>query len=148
MILLSFGDHILADRNPYCCTFSLFEETLQRFGIEADFIDALVLDSVSKALKPNTKTVYSESPTNLTLKVIDIEKVAKEVHYYPTKSGEKILVVLDNNFYSLIITKGLNFGADIVIQSMTKYINRHIDVIGGIVFCHNKEMINAPFIQP
>lgn len=140
LTILSSGDHIVADKSLYGCTFALFKETFPRFGIQVDFIDASIPGEVSKKMKDNTKVVYFESPTNPTLKIIDIKRVANEAHSH--RKGQNVIVILDNTFCSPIITKGLDFGADVVLQSMTKYINGHADVIGGVVVSRDRDLIN------
>ncbi|KAK8857955.1 hypothetical protein M9Y10_013054 [Tritrichomonas musculus] len=141
LTILNTGDHMVADACLYGCTHSLFEEQFSRFGIEVDFIDTSIPGEVAKTLKPNTKVVYFETPSNPTMKIIDIERVAKEAHTYKTNDGHEIFVIIDNTFSSPIITHGLDHGADIIVQSMTKYVNGHTDVVSGAVVSRRKDII-------
>ena len=133
--LLKAGDHVLADKTLYGCTFALLSHGLTKFGIEVDFIDTADLELVRKALKPNTRVVYLETPANPNLKITDIEEVAKIAH---TNNYAK--VVVDNTFATPYNQNPLTLGADIVVHSATKYINGHGDVLAGFVV-GNKEMV-------
>ena len=141
LTILSAGDHIVSDSCLYGCTHSLFEEQFPRFGIEVDFIDTSIPGAVAKAMKPNTKVVYFETPSNPTMKIIEIERVVREAHTYNTPDGHDVYVIIDNTFCSPIITRGLDHGADVIVQSMTKYINGHTDVVGGSICSRNKALI-------
>ncbi|OHT00567.1 Chain A, Methionine Gamma-Lyase [Tritrichomonas foetus] len=136
LTLLQSGDHIISDDTLYGCTHSLFEHQLRKFGIEVDFIDASKPGEVKKHMKPNTKIVFFETPANPTLKIIDIQQVVHEAH-----SQEGVFVVVDNTFNSPITTRPIKFGADIVVHSMTKYLNGHTDVVGGCI-CSTKQIID------
>ena len=136
LTLLSKGDHMVADNCLYGCTFGLFENTLPRFGIEVTFLDTSVPGAVREALKPNTKIVYFETPANPTMKIVDIKRVVEEAH-----SQEGVLVVIDNTFASPVLCRPLSMGVDLVIHSMTKYINGHSDVVGGCS-CGPKALMN------
>lgn len=125
--LLSSGDHLLADKTLYGCTFSLIQETMPRFGIQADTIDMTDLNHLKAALRPNTKIVYFETIANPNMKVVDIKAVADYVHH----TAPDCLVVVDNTFATPLLTKPLSLGADIVVHSATKYLNGHGDVIAG-----------------
>lgn len=136
LTLLSNGDHLVADNCLYGCTFGLFEHTLPRFGIQVTFIDTSVPGAVRAALKPNTKIVYFETPANPTMKIVDIKRVVEEAH-----SQAGVLVIVDNTFASPLLTRPLSMGVDIVVHSMTKYINGHSDVVGGCS-CGPKALIS------
>ena len=136
LTLLKTGDHVIADNTLYGCTFSLFEHGLTKFGIEVDFIDTSIPGEVKKHLKPNTKLVYYETPANPTMKIIEHKRVVEEAH-----SQEGVLVVSDNTFSSPICTRPIEYGVDIVVHSMTKYLNGHSDVVAGCV-CSRKEIID------
>lgn len=126
--LLGSGDHLIADTTLYGCTLSLMAEHLTRFGINVQFEDLSDLDRLRAALKPDTKVVYFETPANPTMKVIDIEAVAKAAH----EIAPECKVVVDNTFCTPIITKPLELGADVVLHSATKYLNGHGDVVAGM----------------
>ena len=133
--LLRAGDHVLADKTLYGCTFALLSHGLTKFGVEVDFIDTADLEAVKENLKPNTRVVYLETPANPNLKITDIEKVAKIAH---TNNYAK--VVVDNTFATPYNQNPLTLGADIVVHSATKYINGHGDVLAGFVI-GTKEMV-------
>lgn len=127
--VLKAGDHVLADKTLYGCTFALLSHGLTKFGIDVEFIDTSDLEAVKSSLKSNTKVVYLETPANPNLKIVDIEAVSKLAHAY----NDKLLVVVDNTFATPYCQKSLTLGADIVVHSATKYLNGHGDVIAGFV---------------
>ena len=138
LTLLRSGDHLLSDDTLYGCTHSLFEEQLTKFGVQVDFVNMAIPGEVTKHIKPNTKIVYFETPGNPTMKIIDIERVAKEAH----EAKPDVRVIVDNTFCSPIITRPLEHGADIVLHSMTKYLNGHTDVVGGVIVSRDEKVIN------
>jgi len=127
--LTKAGDEIVASETLYGCTFALMSHGLPNFGVETRFIDFADLDAVKAALSEKTSVVYLETPCNPTMKVIDIEAVAKLAHDY----NPAIRVVVDNTFCSPYLSNPLALGADVVVHSATKYINGHGDVIAGFV---------------
>ena len=132
--VLKAGDHIVTDKTLYGCTFALMNHGLTKFGVEVTFIDTSNLDEVKKAMKKNTRVVYLETPANPNLKIVDLEALAKLAHTNPNT-----LVIVDNTFATPYMQKPLKLGADIVVHSVTKYINGHGDVIAGLVIT-NKEL--------
>lgn len=134
--LLKAGDHVISDKTLYGCTFALLCHGLTKFGIDVEFIDTSDLEAVKKAMKPNTRVVYLETPANPNLKIVDIAEVAKIAHTNPNTK-----VVVDNTFATPYNQKPLLLGADIVVHSATKYINGHGDVIAGFAV-GSKEMID------
>lgn len=129
------GDHIIAARTLYGCTHALLSHSMPKFGIEVTFVDASQLETVRKAIRPNTKVIYIETPANPTLAVIDIAAMAGLVHEHNLK------LMVDNTFMSPYCQRPLELGADIVVHSATKYINGHGDVIAGIIL-GKKDFIN------
>lgn len=127
--LLAAGDHVVADETLYGCTFSLLAHGLTRYGVEVTFVDTRDLEAVKKAIRPNTKVVYLETPANPNLKVIDIKALCDTVHGI----NKDIKVVADNTFATPYVTKPLSLGCDVVVHSVTKYLNGHGDVIAGVV---------------
>jgi len=125
--LLKGGDRILAHDNLYGSAFSAIKSLLPRFGIEADFVDMTDLANVKRALTPNTKVIYLETPTNPSVEIIDIAGLTAITH----SSGAK--VVVDNTFATPFWQRPLELGADIVLHSATKYLCGHGDALGGIV---------------
>ena len=126
--ILKAGDHIVTDKTLYGCTFALMCHGLTRFGIDVTFVDTSNLDEVKNAMKENTRVVYLETPANPNLKIVDIEALAKIAHTNPNT-----LVIVDNTFATPYMQKPLTLGADVVVHSVTKYINGHGDVIAGLV---------------
>ena len=123
------GDEIVASDTLYGCTFALLNHGMTKFGVSVKFIDMANLEAVKAALTPATKVVYLETPCNPTLKVVDIEEIAKIAHGY----NKDIRVIVDNTFASPYLQQPLKLGADTVVHSATKYINGHGDVIAGFV---------------
>ena len=133
--LLRAGDHVIADKILYGCTFALLSHGMTRYGVEVEFLDTSDLEAVKKAMKKNTRVVYLETPANPNLKISDIEEIAKIAH-----TNEYTKVVVDNTFASPYLQRPLELGADLVVHSATKYLNGHGDVIAGFVV-GNKELI-------
>ena len=123
------GDEIVASDTLYGCTFSLMNHGMAKFGVKTTFVDFACLDAVKAALNEHTKVVYLESPCNPTLKVVDIEEIAKIAHGF----NPEIRVIVDNTFASPYLQQPLKLGADVVVHSATKYLNGHGDVIAGFV---------------
>ena len=132
--VLKAGDHVVTDKTLYGCTFALMNHGLTKFGIEVTFVDTSNLDEVKNAMKENTRVVYLETPANPNLKIVDLEALSKIAHTNPNT-----LVIVDNTFATPYMQKPLKLGADIVVHSVTKYINGHGDVIAGLVIT-NKEL--------
>lgn len=122
------GDHIVASKTLYGCTFAFLNHGITRFGVEVTFVDTANPQNVKDAMKPNTKVVYLETPANPTLDVSDIEAISKIAHTNP-----ECLVMVDNTFCTPFLQRPLDLGADVVIHSATKYLNGHGDVIAGFV---------------
>ena len=133
--LLRAGDHIVATLDIYGGTHRLFTQVLTRYGIETTFVDMLDLEATRRAIRPNTKLLYIETPTNPTLKIIDIRAIA-------ALRGDRsdIIVAVDNTFPSPFFQRPLSLGADVVCHSTTKYINGHSDVVGGVVVSESESL--------
>ncbi|MFK8136869.1 MAG: cystathionine gamma-synthase [Bdellovibrionales bacterium] len=125
--MMRSGDHIILGDDLYGGTFRLFDKILRHNGIEMDFIDLTNLELLEKTIKPNTKMVWIETPTNPMLQLIDIKSVTSKV------SGKEIITVVDNTFMSPYLQNPIDLGADIVCHSSTKFINGHSDVVGGVL---------------
>lgn len=123
------GAHVIADETLYGCTWALLSHGLTRFGVEVSLIDTSNIENVKAALKPNTVAVYLETPANPSLKITDIEQIAKVAHEY----NSEIKVICDNTFASPYVQSPLSLGADVIVYSATKYLNGHGDVIAGFV---------------
>ena len=135
--VLHAGDHLLADDTLYGCTFAFFTHGLTRYGVEVTLVNFEDIDAVKAAIRPNTKAFYFETPTNPSLKLIDIEAIASLAHY----ACPDAKVIVDNTFSTPYIQTPIDLGADIVIHSATKYLNGHGDVIAGMAV-GTKEFIN------
>lgn len=127
MTLANAGDHIITHADIYGGSFGLFHDLLPRFGIETSFIDVTDLGEVERAIRPNTKIVFLETPSNPTLRVCDIQTIAKLAH------AHDIQVVVDNTFATPYNQKPLELGSDVVVHSCTKYLNGHSDVMSGVI---------------
>lgn len=125
--LLSCGDHLVADKTLYGCTFALIHETLPRFGIHADSIDMTDMTQVKAAIRPDTKVVYFETIADPSMKVTDIAAVADYAH----AQNPDCIVIVDNTFATPLLVQLLKLGADVVVHSATKYLNGHGDVVAG-----------------
>ena len=126
MHILKQGDHVIAGDDMYGGTFRLFDKVLKNNGTEFSYIDLTKPDNFKHAIKPNTKLVWLETPTNPTLKLVDIKAIAAMA------AQKGIITVVDNTFMSPYFQRPLALGADIVVHSATKYIGGHSDVVGGV----------------
>jgi len=124
---LSAGDHVVSEENTYGGTTRMFNHVLKRFGIEFTYVDSRDLDAVAAAMRPNTRLLHIETPTNPMMRVSDIRALAGLAHAHDA------LLSVDNTFASPYNQRPLDLGADFVVHSSTKYINGHSDVIGGLL---------------
>ncbi|MGE5365634.1 MAG: trans-sulfuration enzyme family protein [Bacteroidota bacterium] len=125
--LVKAGDHIIAARNIYGGTYRLFEKIAANYGLSFSWVDMDDMEQLRQAVRPNTRIVFVETPTNPLLTLIDLKKTAEVCREYG------LISIVDNTFMSPYFQKPLNFGCDIVVHSTTKYINGHSDVIGGLL---------------
>jgi methionine-gamma-lyase len=135
-VSLSAGDHVVAAKTLYGCTFAFLNHGLTNYGVEVTFVDTANLDEVKNAMKENTKVVYLETPANPNMNITDIEAVAKIAH-----EKDDCIVIVDNTYNTPYIQRPLDLGADMVVHSATKYLNGHGDVIAGFV-AGSKELID------
>lgn len=133
MTLLKTGDHTVASRNVYGGTYRYFSKILENYGLTFTWVDSSDLDAVRAAMRPETKLVYIETPTNPVMDVTDIAAVAEIAH----AKGAKVAV--DNTFLSPYLQRPLELGADHVLHSTTKYLNGHSDSIGGALVAKHAE---------
>ena len=131
------GKHILADKTLYGCTFALLGHGMTRYGVEVTFIDTSDLKAVEENLRENTCAVYLETPANPTLKIADIQAVARIAHGY----DPDIKVVVDNTFATPYLQRPLELGADMVVHSATKFLNGHGDALAGFV-CGRRDLMD------
>jgi cystathionine gamma-lyase len=133
--LLDAGSHIIAMEDLYGGTFRLFERVRRRTAkLDISFVDMSDVSAIEKAMRPETRMLWIETPTNPTLRLVDIEQAAQVAR----KRG--ILSVVDNTFASPWVQRPLELGADIVMHSATKYLNGHSDMIGGVAVAANPEL--------
>lgn len=126
--ILNAGDHIVSATTIYGGTINLFAVTLKKFGIECTFVDADASEEeIQKAFKPNTKMVYGETIANPAITIFDIEKFANIAH------KNNVPLIVDNTFATPILCRPIEFGADIVIHSTSKYMDGHAVQIGGVI---------------
>ena len=142
--LLDGGAHVVAGDDVYGGTFRLFDKILRRYGLVFDFVDTTDPESVAAALRPETRLVWLESPTNPLLSVTDISAVAEVVHAHSPRT----LLAVDNTFATPYLQQPLRLGADIVLHSTTKYLGGHSDVVGGAVVVTDPDLhARLAFIQ-
>jgi cystathionine gamma-lyase len=132
--MLKSGDHVIAGDDMYGGTFRLFDKVLRHDGYEFTFVDLTHPENLESAIKPNTKLLWLETPTNPMLKLCDIEKLAR------IAKAHGIWVAVDNTFMSPYYQRPLELGADVVVHSSTKYINGHSDVVGGVAVVKDKTL--------
>ena len=132
--LLQTGDEIIAVDDIYGGAFRLFEQVYRKFGIHVTYVDTTNVEAIFNALTPRTKLIWIETPTNPTLKISDIEAIAKLAR------SQGCLLCVDNTFASPALQKPLSLGADIVIHSGTKYLGGHSDLIAGLVITKDPEL--------
>ncbi len=135
-LLLSAGDHIIVTEDVYGGTFRMVTTVLTRFNIEHTFVDMTDINNVKAAVKPNTKAIYMETPSNPTLKVTNI----KEICDFAKKIGA--ITFVDNTFLTPALQKPLTLGADIVLHSATKFLSGHSDVVAGLAVVKDPELGN------
>lgn len=125
--MLKSGDHVVCSSIVYGPTTTLLKTIMADFGVETTFVDTSEVELIKMAMKPNTKMVYIETPANPTLSITDIQAAADIAHANNAK------LVVDNTFLSPALQRPFDFGADVILHSMTKFLNGHADVVAGIV---------------
>lgn len=142
MTLFQAGDHIVVSRTVYGGTYRLFERILRKFGLDFSWVDSTRIDEVAAALRPQTRLVYLETPTNPLMEISDIAAISESCH------SREVPVAVDNTFLSPYLQRPLELGADIVIHSTTKFLNGHSDGLGGILVVKDAGMAEElHFIQ-
>jgi len=129
--LLKSGDHLVCCQDLYGGTYRLMTQVFPRFNVETTFVDATRLEAVREAIRPSTRLVWLESPSNPMLRVCDIAGIAALAH------EKGIKVVADNTFATPCLQRPLNLGGDLVVHSTTKYLGGHSDVIGGAIIVND-----------
>jgi cystathionine beta-lyase len=133
-MLLSSGDHVICTEDVYGGTYRLLTSIMSRMQIETTFVDMTEIDQVRAALKPNTKAVFMETPSNPTLKITDIG----EVTAWAKENG--LLTMLDNTFMTPYHQRPIEYGVDIVLHSATKFLGGHSDILAGLAVVGNDSL--------
>ncbi|HLD35156.1 MAG TPA: cystathionine gamma-synthase [Planctomycetota bacterium] len=134
MNLLKSGDHVVSANDLYGGTYRIFTKLFTNYGMTFDLVDATNLDNVRRVIRPNTKVLWLETPSNPLLKITDLKAAIALAHKH------KILTVVDNTFATPYLQQPFDFGADIVLHSTTKYLGGHSDILGGALITNNKEL--------
>jgi methionine-gamma-lyase len=134
LTFLGSGAHIVSSECVYGPTRTVLEKEYSRFGVQAAFVDTSNLDNLKNAMQPNTRLVFIETPANPTITITDINEAAKIAYQH------NALLVVDNTFAGPYLQRPLDFGADIVVHSMTKSLNGHGDVVAGMIVTKTKEL--------
>ncbi len=135
LVLLKSGDHVVVSDVVYGGTVRLFQQVLTNFGVDASFVDTSDPKQVAKAIQPNTRLVFIETPANPTLKLTDIAAVAEVAH------GAGVKLAVDNTFLTPVAQRPLELGADITLLSTTKYIEGHNSTVGGSIATHDEALL-------
>ena len=142
MTLLAAGDHVIVSDSTYGGTFRLFDKVLKNFGLDFSYVDTREAQNVEEAIRPNTRMVFVETPTNPVMSLTDLRAVSE------ITGRRGIRLVVDNTFMSPFFQRPLELGADIVVHSTTKYLNGHSDSIGGVAILNDEQDIaRMAFIQ-
>ena len=134
MALLNKGDHIVSSDAVYGPSRVIMEEHYSRFGVESTYVDTSVNENIKNAIKPNTKVLYIETPANPTINISDLRACSE------LAKKHNLIMVVDNTFSSPYLQRPIELGADIVLHSITKFINGHADIVGGIVVAKNETL--------
>ncbi len=135
MALLGQGDHVVSTASVYGPSRILMEKHFSRFGVESTYVDTSNLDNIRRALRERTKLLYIETPSNPLMQITDIRAAADLAH------ARGAMLVVDSTFASPVLQQPLNLGADVVLHSVTKFINGHADVVGGIVVARDQSVL-------
>jgi cystathionine gamma-lyase/cystathionine beta-lyase/cystathionine gamma-lyase/homocysteine desulfhydrase len=127
MTLLEAGDHVVVTDNTYGGTYRLFENVLRKYRLDFTYVDTSDLHAIGAAIRPETRMLFLETPTNPVLRLTDLTAACEIAH------ARGVAVVVDNTFASPAVQRPIDFGADIVVHSTTKFLNGHSDSVGGIV---------------
>ena len=142
MTLLQSGDHVVVTDNTYGGTYRLFERVLRKYQLDFTYADTSRLDAIERAITPATKMLFLETPTNPMLRLTDLAGACEIAH----RRG--VYVVVDNTFASPYVQRPIDFGADLVVHSTTKFLNGHSDSVGGVVVAVREDHIEwLRFVQ-
>lgn len=136
MAFLKGGDHMISGNAVYGPSRVVMEKYWSRFGVESSYVDTSNLENIKAAIRPNTKMLYLETPANPTMSISDIAAAAEIAHQH------NMILVVDNTFCSPILQRPLDLGADVVLHSMTKFLNGHADIVAGAVMAKTEALDN------
>ena len=140
--MLSSGDHVVVTDNTYGGTYRLFEQVLRKYQLEFSYVDTSQRELIERAIKPSTKMLFVETPTNPVMRLTDLSDVAALAR------SRDVRLVVDNTFASPVVQRPIEMGADLVMHSTTKYLNGHSDSVGGIVVAVRDEDVEwLKFVQ-
>jgi cystathionine gamma-lyase len=128
------GDHLIVHDDLYGGTYRLLVKVTQKHGVEVEFVNLRELDELRKAIRPNTKAIWTETPTNPLMNLLDLRAIADIAH------ERNVLTICDNTFLSPYFQRPLDLGIDVVVHSTTKYINGHSDVVGGALIVKDPDL--------
>jgi methionine-gamma-lyase len=134
MAFLKSGDHIVSTDAVYGPSRGIMETYFKKFGVESTYVNTGNIDAIRQAIKPNTKMLFIETPTNPTMEISDLKACCDIAHQH------NLIVVVDNTFCSPYLQRPIEFGADVVFHSMTKFINGHADIVAGMIITKNEEL--------
>jgi cystathionine gamma-synthase len=132
LTLAQSGQEILSTPSLYGGTYRFFRDELPRLGISVRYFDPYDLRSLKNSINQQTALIYTETPTNPTLDIVDLKKLVSAVHSAEEKLSRNIFIIVDNTFATIVNQQPFNFGVDIVVESASKYIGGHSDIIGGV----------------
>lgn len=142
MTLLKSGDHVVVSHNVYGGTYRLFARVLEDYGMSFAYVDTSRIENIEAAIRPNTRMVYLETPTNPMMVLTDIAQVASLCR------ARRLISVVDNTFLTPVFQRPLDLGADIVVHSTTKYLNGHSDSVGGaVILARDEHAERIHFVQ-
>lgn len=130
--LLKAGDHVVCSSIVYGPTVTLLSTIMSKFGVETTFVDTADTEAIGRAMRPETRILYVETPANPTLSITDLKAAAEIAH------SNNALLVVDNTFLSPALQRPIEMGADVVVHSMTKFLNGHADVVAGMIIVKNE----------
>lgn len=134
MGLLKQGDHMISTDAVYGPSRGIMENYFANFGVESTYLSTSNIDNIKKAIKPNTKVLYIETPTNPTIEITDLKAVVEIAREH------NLITVVDNTFSSPYLQRPIEFGIDVVFHSMTKFLNGHADIVAGIIVTRTEEL--------
>lgn len=134
MALLEQGAHMISTAAVYGPSRVVMEKHYSRFGVEATYLDTCDIENIKSAIRPYTKLIYIETPSNPTMDIANLEEIVK------LAKEHNLITVADNTFCSPYLQKPLDFGFDVVFHSITKFLNGHADIVGGVIVAREKEL--------